>query len=114
MKRAWIIPIVVAVLVVIALFIWRAVKFDRFFAGNYPELDGGTYATAINKDGDDYLVPPDQIYDNGLGADGVPAINEPKYVDIYAADEVLADEIFGIDVAAGGTHYFYPYQIMNW
>ncbi len=114
MKRAWLIPLVVAALTVVGLVVWRSVKFDRLLAGNYPELDGGVYSSPLSKGGVQYLVPPNQIYDNQLGAEGIPAINEPKYVDIYTADEVLADEVFGLDVEAGGQHYFYPFQILNW
>lgn len=114
MKRAWLIPLVVAIAVVIGLFVWRAIKFDRLFAGNYPELAGGVYDAPVAVHGEKYLVPPDEIYDSGLGVDGTPAINDPQYVDTFTADEVLADEIFGLDVEVEGTHYFYPYQILNW
>ncbi len=114
MKRIWIIPVVVAVLVVAALAAWRNLKLKEFFSTQYPELDGGTYDQSLSKDGLSYLVPPSQVYDSGLGANGVPALNDPEYIDVYAADEFLADEIFGLDVEAGGVHYFYPFQIMNW
>ena len=114
MKRVWIIPVVAAVVVIIGLAIWRTVKFDNLFAREYPALDGGVYSTPVTKNGEKYLVPPNEVYDSGLGTDGVLPINSPKYTDVYTADQQLADEIFGIDVEAGGVHYFYPYQIMNW
>jgi hypothetical protein len=82
--------------------------------GRWPDVEGGMYATPVMKNGVNYFVPPDELYDNGLGKDGIPALNSPTYVSVASADEVLADEVEGIDVEVNGKHRFYSFQILNW
>ncbi len=61
-----------------------------------------------------YLVPPGDIYDLGVAADSIPALNIPSFTDVASMDSLLADEVSGIDVVVNGDHRFYPDQIMNW
>ncbi|MEK7105689.1 MAG: DUF3179 domain-containing (seleno)protein [Patescibacteria group bacterium] len=56
----------------------------------------------------------EQIISTGAAADAVPAIDDPKFESVVNADAHLSDEGFGIDVTAGGTHRFYPFQILAW
>ncbi len=106
---------IVAVIAVAVLF-WGydAWQQGRVRSGDWPALEGGLYTDTIVRDGVNYLVAGDQIYDSGVEKDGIPAINEPKYISVVEADNVIADDIYGIDVEVDGEHRYYPYQIMNW
>ncbi|MFH1712387.1 MAG: DUF3179 domain-containing protein [Patescibacteria group bacterium] len=81
---------------------------------NLPTLTKGLLDEPEVFEGESYLVPPEQIYDSGTGTEGVPAIDNPKFISVTAADEFLADDLFGIDVEVDGQHRFYSYQILNW
>ncbi len=108
-------PVVVGVVVLIILIGARAWRLSVMPAGGrWPDVAGGTYATPVMKDGLNYLIPPDELYDNGMGKDGIPALNSPTYVSVATADDALADEVEGIDVEVNGKHRFYSFQILNW
>lgn len=82
--------------------------------GRWPNVDGGMYSQPVEKDGLNYFVPPDELYGNGLGKDGIPALTAPKFVSIAAADDVLADSVSGISLEVNGKYRFYSFQILNW
>jgi hypothetical protein len=108
-------PLIVGVAVLAVLIGARAWRLSILPAdGRWPNVDGGTYSTPVMKNGVNYFVPPDELYANGMGKDGIPALNSPTYVTVAAADDVLADEVEGIDVEVGGVHRFYSFQILNW
>lgn len=104
----------VVVVAAVGFYVWRTTSLDGQSQRAWPELDGGVYVDAVKDGGLDYLVPPDQVYDNGQGIDGHPRLIDPKYVDINTADEKIADDLRGIAVEVNGQHRFFPYQIMNW
>lgn len=54
------------------------------------------------------------VLDGGPGKDGIPAIDEPKFISISEAEQELQDESLGMLVVVGETSRFYPYNIMNW
>lgn len=108
-------PLIVGILVLVLLFGARAWKLSLMPAGGrWPDVEGGFYSTAVMKDGVNYFVPPDELYANGMGTDGIPALNSPSYVNVATADDILADDVEGIDVEVSGKHRFYSFQILNW
>ena len=54
------------------------------------------------------------VMDSGLTAEGIPSIDNPKFIDVATADEFLGDDLPGIDFETNGAHRFYPVQILNW
>lgn len=56
----------------------------------------------------------DGIVPSGAGANGIPAITQPRFDDVKTADAYLSDDGLGIDLAIGSAHRFYPYQILVW
>ncbi|MBI2642673.1 MAG: DUF3179 domain-containing protein [Candidatus Wildermuthbacteria bacterium] len=57
-------------------------------------------------------VPAQEIISGGPPKDGIPPIDNPKFVSI--AEAQLGDEEPGIAFSRGNTHRFYPYQILVW
>lgn len=108
--------IVVAIIAVLAALFglnsWRTNRAE----GNLKHYDlvDGLLAEPMTSDGEQYLVPPEQLYDSGSDRDADAPIDEPQYVSVSEADEIIADDLPGIDVEVDGEHRFYPYQIMNW
>lgn len=102
--------------VVIALGYWGygAYQAKTLASNAWPAVDGGVYASAVTRGGVTSLVPGNELYNSGVTDSGIPALTNPKYVSVLAADSVTADTLPGIDVDINGEHRFYPVQIMNW
>ncbi|MFA6018269.1 MAG: DUF3179 domain-containing protein [Patescibacteria group bacterium] len=106
----------VGLVVVIGAIFWayKAYESKKIGAVAWPELNGGLYASEVTRDGVTSLVPGDEIYDSGVLEGGIPALTNPKYASVLASDSVIADSLYGIDLAINGEHRFYPVQILNW
>ncbi|MBU4315375.1 DUF3179 domain-containing protein [Patescibacteria group bacterium] len=88
---------------------WRMAKVKELM--QTAELPYGLLEESVSYDGDNYLIPPTQIYDSGTI---LPALDNPKFDTVIEADSYLADDVEGIDVEINGAHRFYSYQILNW
>jgi hypothetical protein len=108
-------PVFVIVGVLLILAVVRAYSLGKFSEdGRWEDIQGGTYSTPVMRDGVNYLVPPDELYENGLGKDGMPPLNAPSFVSMATADDVLDDTVSGISVVVDGRARFYSFQILNW
>ena len=58
-------------------------------------------------------IPESEILSGGPGKDGIPSIDEPKFVSVAEAT-FLTEKDFGIGIAYEGGTRFYPYQILVW
>jgi len=61
-----------------------------------------------------YLVDRFELVSGGTNRDSIPALMNPDYESVYAADTHLSDEGEGIFVEVSGQPYFYPFVIMSW
>ena len=69
-------------------------------------------ATGLNTDTSLISIDFNKILSGGPGKDGIPAINNPKFVSIDKARE--NDNGLGIFVSVDGKERFYPYSILVW
>ncbi len=58
------------------------------------------------------LVPIDQIHSGGPERDGIPAIDEPRFVGADAVSLAASARVLGLVV--GGEAKAYPVEILNW
>lgn len=58
-------------------------------------------------------IPDSEILSGGPGKDGIPSIDEPKFISVAEAD-FLSDDEFGIGITHKGGARFYPFQILVW
>lgn len=77
-----------------------------------PSFDTRTKEIFVT-DGVRHSVPLNEILGGGPPKDGIPSIDDPKYVSIADADFITDDEP-GIAVSLNGIDRFYPFQIMVW
>jgi hypothetical protein len=91
------------------IYAWRMAKIKEMLSG--AELINGLLPEAVSYNGDEYLIPPSNIYDAGVE---LPAISSPEFDSVSEADSYLADDVAGIDIENNGAHRFYSYQILNW
>lgn len=64
--------------------------------------------------GEKYLVPPNEIISGGPLKDGIPPIDNPKFVDISKASSSVKDNALGLLVINNNEKKFYPYNIIVW
>jgi hypothetical protein len=57
-------------------------------------------------------IPLEQIYDGGVGRDGIPALTQPEFIAVDQAD--LQPETSGVLIDIEGIQKFYPYNILVW
>jgi hypothetical protein len=111
MKKTIIISIII-LLVVTIFFVTRNNKSPN---ENIPENELRDFSrfelktnTAIKS------IELDEILDGGPGKDGIPSVDNPKFISIEQAKEVESSEVFGVSLTVNGESKFYPYSILNW
>lgn len=65
-------------------------------------------------DGIKHSVPLEDILGGGPPKDGIPSIDNPKFVSVNESDKLLDDDGLGIAVSFNGIDRFYPFQILVW
>lgn len=65
-------------------------------------------------DGVKHSVPLNEIIGGGPPKDGIPSIDNPKFVSTVEASKFLADTDPGIALNRDGAARFYPFQILVW
>lgn len=65
-------------------------------------------------DGVKHSIPLGEILSGGPPKDGIPSIDDPKFISITEADEFLASDDVGLGVVHKGEARFYPFQILVW
>lgn len=61
-----------------------------------------------------HSVPLGEIIGGGPPKDGIPSIDDPKFISITEADKFLKDNEPGIALSMEGVNRFYPFQILVW
>lgn len=80
---------------------------------NYPEVNNQIFINdGLKTNTDKTSIDLNQILDGGPGKDGIPSINDPKFVPISESN--LSDDTMGILVQSGDESKFYPYNILVW
>lgn len=65
-------------------------------------------------DGVKHTVPLSSILSGGPPKDGIPSIDNPKFISVSSANKEIDDEGLGIAVSFNGIDRFYPNQILVW
>ena len=65
-------------------------------------------------DGTKHSVPLDEILGGGPPKDGIPSIDNPKFISISEASKQLSDTEPGLAFEIGNVNRFYPFQILVW
>ena len=65
-------------------------------------------------DGVKHSVPLKEILSGGPPQDGIPPIDNPKFISVSEAQEFVTDEEPGLAVSFNGIDRFYPFQILVW
>ncbi|MBR9675389.1 DUF3179 domain-containing protein [Candidatus Woesearchaeota archaeon] len=68
----------------------------------------------VTKDGVKYIVDPNKIVGGGPPKDGIPSIDNPKYVTVAEADEWIEDNELVLAIVYKDVKRVYPLQILVW
>ena len=68
----------------------------------------------VTEEGVKYIVEPDKIISGGPPKDGIPSIDNPKFVSLEEADEWIQDIELVLAITYKGVTRVYPLQIMVW
>lgn len=60
-----------------------------------------------------HSIPIDEILSGGLPKDGIPSIDNPKFINANDAD-FLSDDSIGLGFVRNGVARFYPFSILVW
>lgn len=113
-NKKLIIPLVIVVILILGVFYYQ-----NQMQTQPKDNKTKTPASSVNTDeikitnGRKHTVPLDEIKSGGPPKDGIPSIDNPKFV---SADETdfLTDDSQGISVSIDGVNRFYPYKILVW
>lgn len=87
---------------------------DTFTQKIVLEQNGKEEREILVTDGVRHTIPLEEIVSGGPPKDGIPSIDDPKFVPASEADKWLQDNEPGIAVSLNGINRFYPYQILVW
>ena len=62
---------------------------------------------------DSWIIPEDEIYDGGTGKDGIPSIDDPKFISVDQVDFLNNNDLV-LGVKNGENIKVYPHSILNW
>lgn len=65
-------------------------------------------------DGVKHSIPLNEILSGGPAKDGIPSIDNPKFISIKEASDFLVDSDVGLGLVINGEARFYPYKILVW
>ncbi len=61
-----------------------------------------------------HSVPLNEIVSGGPPKDGIPSIDNPKFISVVQASKFLDDKEPGVALTIGKVNRFYPFQILVW
>src|SRR3989344_5310393 len=88
-------------------------KFDGKFVDR-PMEPSEQEGIQVTEKGVKYLVHPSKIIGGGPPKDGIPSIDNPKYVSVEEANEWIADNELVLAITYKGVQRVYPLQILVW
>lgn len=68
----------------------------------------------VTEEGVKYIVDPQKIVSGGPPKDGIPSIDNPKFVPLQTADEWIEDNELVLAIIYKGVKKVYPLQILVW
>ena len=85
------------------------------FSAGATEKDSFTHPEIKTMDdGTRYIVDPKDIRSGGPPKDGIPSIDNPKFVSVSEADEWIEDNELVLAIVYRGVKRVYPFQVMVW
>ena len=101
--------IIVVIALIIGIFLFNQ---EGTNMGTNTDFDEGEIK--VTADGTKYIIDPDKIISGGPPKDGIPSIDNPKFVSVEEADQWIQDNELVLALVYKGVKRVYPLQIMVW
>jgi hypothetical protein len=62
----------------------------------------------------EWLIPTGQVFDGGPGKDGIPSIDNPKFISVDEVPAYLRDDDLVVGIRIGNEVRAYPHPILDW
>ena len=117
-KTRWTLKIVILLIVfgLVGIFVWWLGWSSRDLSlgdGNISKMNSDL-GVIMETDGVKHSVLLDEIVGGGPAKDGIPSIDEPKFVAVDEANDFLDDSEPGLSISFKGIDRFYPFKILVW
>ncbi len=99
--------------IIIMLLISGCTKVNIYGEGEIESV-GNKMMIKVNEEGLKYIVDPEKILSGGPPMDGIPSIDNPKYIPLEEADEWIEDNELVLAIIYKGVRRVYPLQILVW
>ncbi len=110
--------IILVIILVVGVFGYLGNRKNSIFKNSVTKSDPtAVYAfenKGLNTNTAKSSISLDLVLDGGPGKNGIPAITEPKFINITEAKTWLKDDADGIVVTVGETTRFYPFNVIVW
>ncbi|MDX1607824.1 MAG: DUF3179 domain-containing protein [Candidatus Spechtbacterales bacterium] len=108
-------------IIVFVLFVTVTGAVYHYFVGGSFNLPEGTTKkvqlrdkTIMETENTKHSIPIEEIRSGGPPKDGIPSIDDPKFISTEKADNFLDGNDVGLGIKYRGEARFYPFQIMVW
>ena len=68
----------------------------------------------VLEDGTRYLIHPSKLLRGGPPPDGIPSVDNPRYISVCEADSWLSDDELVVLIERNGVTRIYPLQVLVW
>ena len=75
---------------------------------------GPSTRDVFETDGTIHSIPLNEILSGGPPKDGIPSIDDPKFIDTVEGNSYVSNEEVGLGLEVNGDARFYPYNILVW
>lgn len=89
---------------------FRDVELPAEYQNQEPPSDSQQFETDFSR----ALIPYDEVVAAGPSKDGIPAIDNPRFVAVEDMERLLRDQEAMLVVTIGGRTHLYPLQILIW
>jgi hypothetical protein len=80
-----------------------------------PSLNNDNNNTNSGSTNNDWLIPVSEVKDGGPGKDGIPSIDDPKFLDVNDTNtNFLIEDDLVIGIIVGNEARAYPHLILDW
>lgn len=62
----------------------------------------------------EWLIPISEVRDGGPGRDGIPSIDNPKFLSVTEAQDLVPEEVRVVGIKIGNEVKAYPHFILDW
>ena len=105
---------IVSAIIILVIFVLPTGNLFTNIISSYYLPSPKTTSASVDIEEEKHIVPLDQIVSGGPPPDGIPSIDNPKFIPVQEADKFLQDSDLVLGLSIKGDIRSYPLQILVW